>query len=495
MADADADFAFFEGAEDALDGAGEFAEVCEGGAGGPIGGACDGAWAPAFDAEAAEEGAGDGADVELGVEGLGGFFDGDDGFGEEGVVAGEVDAVGAEDKEEVEEDAACGGAFGVEVGVFAQDEGDVFFEFGVVDAGFAEGVGEGDLDDFFGVLAGDGGEEVGEEVAHVARELADESPVDEAEAVVGGDEDVAGMGVCVEEAGDDDLVEDGVAAGEGDGAAFFFGEVDFFGGLAADPLDDEHAAGGVFFDDDGGEDALGVGVDGVEVDGVAGLDGEVELAEHAGAGFFDDGGDVEGAQVGDAVVHLAGEPADDFEVGLDGALDVGALEFYGDFAAVFDEAGAVDLAEGAAGDGGGVEVDEVLRYVTFELVGEDGAHLFPGDGADLGAEFFEFVDEAFGEDVGAGGDDLAEFDEGGAKFLEGDAHALPEGDFLGPEGDDPGHPGVRDADLPQELEEAVSDEDGDDFLGPDGVREQEEGLQEGVLEGPLQGGMGFWAAT
>ena len=156
---------------------------------------------------------------------------------------------------------------------------------------------------------------------------------------------------------------------------------------------------------------------------VGAFDGEVELAEEGFAELADDGDGLVGAEDGGVTLHEFGEELDDFEIGFDLAGDTGAEDFDDDAGAA-GEGGAVDLGDGGGGEGLGFEGSEKGFEVATEIFFDGGAGDFGAVGGDVGLEFGEFVGEIGAEEVGAGAEHLAQFDEGGAEFGERHADAL-----------------------------------------------------------------------
>ena len=240
----------------------------------------------------------------------------------------------------------------------------------------------------------------------------------------------------MEEAGHEDLMHEGAGASGGEVAGGLGGERGGIGGAADDEVHNEEAAGGEIGDDVGREDAGRGGVEGVEELLVAGFVAEIEFALDAFGDGFDYGGEVEGVEGSDALVELVSEQGGEFEIGVDGAHDIGALDFHGDGAPIAAEAGEIDLSEGGGGGGLFGELGEDLLGLGLEFFDEDLADGFVGNGGDVVLKFTQLEDEGGGDDIGPHGEELAELDPGGAELLAGEADAFPAAALAGLVGDE-----------------------------------------------------------
>jgi hypothetical protein len=124
-------------------------------------------------------------------------------------------------------------------------------------------------------VAHHGLQQVGQAVAHLARKLAGEAPVDQAEPAARGDEDVSRVRVGVEEADADDLVEDAVAAVARDGGRLLGHQPGTRGRDALDEFRHQQAPACEARQHARGEDMLRVWVAGVEQLRVCGFGFEV----------------------------------------------------------------------------------------------------------------------------------------------------------------------------------------------------------------------------
>ena len=86
--------------------------------------------------------------------------------------------------------------------------------------------------------------------------------------------------------------------------------------------------------------------------------------------------------------------------------------------------GAVNLADGRGGHGGGVELGERFEGGATQFRGQDGAGHIGREGRDLVLEGLQLADVGQGQQVGPGGEQLADLDEGGAHAQEAIAKAL-----------------------------------------------------------------------
>jgi hypothetical protein len=78
----------------------------------------------------------------------------------------------------------------------------------------------------------------------------------------------------------------------------------------------------------------------------------------------------------------------------------------------------VDLAQGGGGQRAGFDAGERFGEANAQFVLDDGLDFGKVEGGDVVLEAGEGFDVGDGEEVGAGGEQLADFDEGGSHFFE-----------------------------------------------------------------------------
>ena len=118
------------------------------------------------------------------------------------------------------------------------------------------------------------------------------------------------------------------------------------------------------------------------------------------------------------------------DVGGDGFFHAGAQYLDDDvFTAV--QGSGVDLRDGSGGERGFVEVGEVVFQRLAQGGFDDAARFITGEGWDPVLQFAQFFEQVGTEQVGAGGEGLAEFDEDGAEVLQGETQAFAEGGVFG----------------------------------------------------------------
>src|SRR5690606_22369276 len=238
-------------------------------------------------------------------------------------------------------------------------------------------------------------------------------PVEEHDASLGIDDDVARVRIGVHEAVDEehpevdldqdlhDAAELELARGEALDEA-----VDL---VAVDPLQDEDAAPRELLVDAGRAHAPVLGEDLAECRDVLGLAPEVDLLPDPNAELPDDGGERPDVVVGEEDVQEEEDPERDVEVDGDEGLDAGSQDLDGDILA--GHPCAVHLAEARGGDRLAVEGLEDLIHRPPQLGGDDGLDLRRRDGRDTVLEPADRREVRFGEDVGAGAEDLRQLDE------------------------------------------------------------------------------------
>ena len=112
---------------------------------------------------------------------------------------------------------------------------------------------------------------------------------------------------------------------------------------------------------------------------------------------------------------------EDLQVGINGALDVRALHL-DHYILAAGQQRFIYLRDGGGGDGCGVEGGEPFLDWGFQLRFDARFGNFPRRGRHHILEFFQFADINQGDEVRAGAQNLAEFDEGRAELLEGQTH-------------------------------------------------------------------------
>ncbi len=190
--------------------------------------------------------------------------------------------------------------------------------------------------------------------------------------------------------------------------------VDF---TAGDVLHDHDFPAREILIDHGGRKPGTVFVVSPEPHGVLCFVGEVHLLLGAGPEFIQD----------HIHVHDRGEDIREFQdpgglaqkadVLLHFLVDTGPLHFYDHHRPVL-EPGFVDLGNGGRTQGRFVYACEHLVQIRSIGFRQDLLHGFKGHGFDIRPEFFQFAAVALGENVLAGGHDLADFHIGRAKVFQ-----------------------------------------------------------------------------
>ena len=125
-----------------------------------------------------------------------------------------------------------------------------------------------------------------------------------------------------------------------------------------------------------------------------------------------------GLEAGHFGFDHGGEAGEQAQVGFDGVGDAGAANFDDDFGAVL-ELGAVDLRDGGGSQGFGVEAGEHGLGLAAEVFAQLGAQAVERYSRGVALQLFKFGDVVGAEQVGATGQNLAQFDEGRAEFFQG----------------------------------------------------------------------------
>src|SRR5690606_764951 len=169
---------------------------------------------------------------------------------------------------------------------------------------------------------------------------------------------------------------------------------------------------------DGGDDHVAVaGEVGGEAVDVAALGGEVQLVQHGLGQLGDQGARAIAGDLGAGLFGAADQFGDQAQVGLDARAHAGAADLDHHLGPVV-QGGAVHLGDGGGGQRRRVETGEDL----FRRPAQGGFDLGPQrlevEGRSSALELFELGDPVGGQQVRAGGQDLAQLDEGGAQRLQ-----------------------------------------------------------------------------
>ena len=133
----------------------------------------------------------------MGVERACGVFDRKDGFGQKRIVAGDLDAVRSEDKNQGKNHRPERGHVPQVFFMPEQRGGDGFFELGAIDPARITRKPQRDTGDLLWIAFGAGGKQINQVVTHLARQLACQPPIDQAELSGRGNDKIAGVGVAV----------------------------------------------------------------------------------------------------------------------------------------------------------------------------------------------------------------------------------------------------------------------------------------------------------
>jgi hypothetical protein len=213
-------------------------------------------------------------------------------------------------------------------------------------------------------LGGDGREPVDQHVLLLRGQVAPEPIVEHADAPVRQDEHVAGVGVAVEEAVLEGLLEGRLHEPVSE-RLLVVGRV-VLDRRDLDPVEEGHGEdlGGAELDDRL-RDLEELGAPGEVAPGplhVLALVDEVELFGDRPLELLDDGGGGVGRDLLDGPLEQAAEPVEEAQVAAHGLLDPGPLNLahHLDLGAVPEDGRAVDLRDAGGGQGLGVEADEGL---------------------------------------------------------------------------------------------------------------------------------------
>jgi hypothetical protein len=266
----------------------------------------------------------------------------------------------------------------------------------------------------------DGEEELEQAVLHRRADPGHHPQVEDGDVRAVGEEDVAGMGIGVEEPVDEDLLHVGLEEllGQIRPVDLEPGERADRGDLApADVVHGQHARRRVVLDGERDDDPLELGQVAAERHEVLRLEPVVQLAREALPELIEDRLEpVVAADLGVGVEEL-GDRRQRLDVLGDALPDAGPLHLHRHLAAVA-EPRAMHLAERGRGQRGRVELREALREPDTELARDDLLDLGERKRRDVVLEAAQRLDVRGGQDVGARREELAELDEGGAHLLE-----------------------------------------------------------------------------
>ena len=179
---------------------------------------------------------------------------------------------------------------------------------------------------------------------------------------------------------------------------------------AIDELHGDHARGGEGVDRVGN---MGRGVVGelalAPLHGPA-LDGEVKLSLEAALEFPGQRQRFVRGQEGEPALGELGQVLEDVEIGLDDLGDVRAADLQRDGAAIAEDR-PVNLGDRRRGHRDGIEREEDLFERPAVVLGEDLLDLAEGERPDVIAQRGQFDGVSFGDDIGPGAQDLAQFHE------------------------------------------------------------------------------------
>jgi len=391
----------------------------------------------AFGIEAAEmdfldEGASVFADAEIFIEASSDAFDGGHRF-HHGIEMGfDGQAMIGDDFDELVEHLTDIDFIKRDIQILVDHIGEVALETVMVGLVFVVGQLKEGADHFFIFAVDNAGDEIGELFAFDAADPSHHAKVEIADDIIFENIDIARVRVGVEKAVFKNLLHNEVGAIGGDfleivpsvAEGVEVGDLD-----AVDILHGQHALGGEIAKDLGDVDGFIVDEHPGEMLHVGGFHGIVDFLFDGAGEFLDN---FRGTMLDDFLDMAFGEDGEmehDFEIDLDGLDDAGALNLDGDFFAILHSR-TMHLAD----RGGGVRFLFEMREEFFRFFAgfgfDDFGHFAVGKDGDLVLQFGKLGDIFKGDEVGTGGEDLAEFDEGGAEFLEDFADAFGGGEVL-----------------------------------------------------------------
>jgi len=272
--------------------------------------------------------------------------------------------------------------------------------------------------------------------------------------------------VGVVEAFFEDHLQEGVDGGIGDFVGVYarLFEGGAVGNLdAADALHGDDFIGAKLGEDLGDMDIARAPEHEGEALGVAGLQAVVQLALHGLGKLADEGFQVVALGPVPGALGTAGDGLENLQVELDLFHDVGPPHLHDDFRAIVQGSG-MDLADGGSCEGtiieGGEELGGRLAEGSFDHSPNLGGGHRRGGVLELG----ELGLVGRSNQVGTGGENLAELDEGGSQLLESFPDLLGFGIGQG-RAAAPEEAGGRESigDHVQQMHEAASGEDGGDL--------------------------------
>ena len=274
-------------------------------------------------------------------------------------------------------------------------------------------------DDPVGVLGDEAGEEVDDPLAGRRVDPTEHPIIERGDHPTFEDPEVPRVGVGVEEAEPEDLPEEDLRAGDGHGGGVGPQPLETFQVVDADPADQLHRqdAGRAEVAEDLGDVRRGFAGElpsatlhrptlGREVK--LSLQGPFELAGEGDGSIRD--------QRRHPTFGELREVLEDVEVGLDDLVDPRSADLEGDHSAS-GECRAMDLRDRGGGERLGLDRPEDLRRRPAEFLGEDRLDLGERERLDVVAELRQLGRVGFGEEVGAGAEDLAELHEGRPEVL------------------------------------------------------------------------------
>ena len=267
--------------------------------------------------------------------------------------------------------------------------------------------------------------------ARLPRHLAHHAEIEIGQAAVAQGQQVAGVGIGMEETVLQQLLQAAVhphlhhvVRVDAEGAhGIEVGELD-----PIDPLHRQHPAAGGLAMDGGNGDARVVAVQPGEGFGVAGLVDVIHLLEHPLAELIDEPHQI-ALDHAHVAVEPAGDVADDVEIQGDLLPQAGPLHLHRHPLPRLENA-AVHLAEGGGGDGVLLQRSEDFVHRGSQILLDAGHRQGAVEARQLVLQLGQFLQQQGRDDVGPGGEGLARLDEGGTQGHE-QFGALPR-PFSGP---------------------------------------------------------------
>jgi len=265
------------------------------------------------------------------------------------------------------------------------------------------------------------------EVLHVLLgDPAHDAEVHEAEPAVGQHENVAGVGVGVEQPVLKDHLEKSAGACAGDVLPVMSHPLDpgeIVNAHALDLLEDQHALARKSGMDLGDDEDLAVPEIVAELNGVRGLDEKVEFFIDGAAELIHDARDVERLKLMDMDIDELGYAPEYADIPCNDVFDRGTLDLDHHLPAV-EQYGAVDLGDGRGGHGRGVERGKEGVEGCAEVLFDDHFGLGKGERSDRIGQLGQFLGVFKRKEIGPACEDLAQLDERGAQLLEHEPEPL-----------------------------------------------------------------------